>query len=156
HPQARRRCRLMRRRHLLSGVASAALATTARAQSFPSKPVRIVVPYTPGGTTDILARELAAKLQPALSQSVIVENRPGGGGTLAAERVARADPDGHTILMGHIGTLAINPLVYPQHSYDPVTGWTPIAYVANVPNVLAVHTSVAATSVQELVALAKA
>ncbi|MFO1160875.1 MAG: tripartite tricarboxylate transporter substrate binding protein [Reyranellaceae bacterium] len=146
----------MRRRHLLAGATGAALAKTAWAQSFPSKPVRIVVPYTPGGTTDILARELAAKLQPALGQSVIIENRPGGGGTLGCELVARADPDGHTILMGHIGTLAINPLVYPQHSYDPVSGWTPIAYIANVPNVLAVHASVPASSVRELVALAKA
>lgn len=153
----------MRRRLLLAGAASAALGatsaapvTTARAQSFPSRPVRIIVPYTPGGTTDILARELAAKLQPALGQNVIVENKPGGGGTIGCEMVARADPDGHTILMGHIGTLAINPLVYPQHSYDPVTGWTPIAYVANVPNVLAVNAAVPAHSVPELVALAKA
>lgn len=143
----------MRRRLLLAGAASAALVTTARAQSFPSRPVRIIVPYTPGGTTDILARELAARLQPALGQNVIVENKPGGGGTIGCELVARADPDGLTILMGHIGTLAINPLVYPQHSYDPVTGWTPIAYVANV---LAVNATVPAHSVAELVALAKA
>ena len=113
------------------------------------------MPFTPGGTTDILAREIAAKLQVAFGQSCIVENRPGGGGTLGCEMVARADPDGLTMLMGHIGTLAINPLVYPHHGYDPVTGWTPLAYVANVPNVLAVNASVPAQSVQELVALAK-
>ncbi len=114
------------------------------------------MPFTPGGTTDILAREIAAKLQVAFGQSCIVENRPGGGGTIGCELVARSDPDGLTMLMGHIGTLAINPLVFPHHSYDPVTGWTPLAYVANVPNVLAVNPSVAANSVAELVALAKA
>jgi tripartite-type tricarboxylate transporter receptor subunit TctC len=145
----------MLRRHLLAASA-ASVAAPARAQTFPSKPLHLVVPFTPGGTTDILAREIAAKLQAALGQSVIVENRPGGGGTIGCEMVARADPDGHTMLMGHIGTLAINPLVYPQHSYDPVKGWTPLAYVANVPNVLAVNASVPAASVQELVALAKA
>jgi tripartite-type tricarboxylate transporter receptor subunit TctC len=114
------------------------------------------VPFTPGGTTDILAREIAAKLQAGFGQSCIVENRPGGGGTIGCEMVARSDPDGLTMLMGHIGTLAINPLVYPHHSYDPVKGWTPLAYVANVPNVLAVNAAVPAQSVQELLALAKA
>jgi tripartite-type tricarboxylate transporter receptor subunit TctC len=146
----------MRRRRLLIGVAGASLVTTARAQAFPAKPLHLIVPFTPGGTTDILAREIAAKLQVAFGQSCIVENRPGGGGTIGCELVARADPDGLTMLMGHIGTLAINPLVYPRRSYDPVKGWTPLAYVANVPNVLTVHPSVAASSVQELVALAKA
>ena len=146
----------MFRRRLLAGAAFAGVANAAWAQSFPAKPLRLVVPYTPGGTTDILAREIVAKLQVAFGQSCIVENRPGGGGTIGCEMVARSDPDGLTMLMGHIGTLAINPLVYPRHSYDPVKGWTPIAYVANVPNVLTVNASVPATSVQELVALAKA
>jgi len=143
-----RLCRLL--------VLSAALASFSAAAQYPGKPVRIVVPFSPGGTTDILAREIAAKLQVAFGQSCIVENRPGGGGTIGCELVARSDPDGLTMLMGHIGTLAINPLVYPRHSYDPVKGWTPIAYVANVPNVLTVNASVPANSVQELVAMAKA
>jgi len=147
----------MQRRRLLIGAASASIATAAaRAQNFPAKPLRLVVPFTPGGTTDILAREIAAKLQVAFGQSCVVENRPGGGGTIGCEMVARSEPDGLTMLMGHIGTLAINPLVYPRHSYDPVKGWTPLAYVANVPNVLTVNPSVPATSVPELVALAKA
>jgi tripartite-type tricarboxylate transporter receptor subunit TctC len=103
-----------------------------------------------------LAREIAAKLQVGFGQSCVVENRPGGGGTIGCEMVARSEPDGLTMLMGHIGTLAINPLVYPKHSYDPVKGWTPLAYVANVPNVLTVNPSVAAISVPELVAMAKA
>jgi tripartite-type tricarboxylate transporter receptor subunit TctC len=149
----------MRRRRLLAGAAGIGFVATARvttrAQSFPAKPLHLIVPFTPGGTTDILAREIAAKLQVAFGQSCIVENRPGGGGTIGCELVARSDPDGLTMLMGHIGTLAINPLVYPRHSYDPVKGWTPIAYVANVPNVLTVNAAVPAASVQELVALAK-
>ena len=147
---------MIRRRSLLAGAASLGLARSAWAEGFPARPLHLIVPFTPGGTTDILAREIAAKLQAAFGQSCIVENRPGGGGTIGCEMVARADPDGLTMLMGHIGTLAINPLVFPHHSYDPVTGWTPLAYVANVPNVLAVNPSVAAGSVAELVALAKA
>jgi tripartite-type tricarboxylate transporter receptor subunit TctC len=147
----------MRRRRLIVGAAGAALVTAAaRAQNFPAKPLRLIVPFTPGGTTDILAREIAAKLQVAFGQSCVVENRPGGGGTIGCEMVARSEPDGLTMLMGHIGTLAINPLVYPKHSYDPVIGWTPLAYVANVPNVLTVNPSVAASGVPELVAMAKA
>jgi tripartite-type tricarboxylate transporter receptor subunit TctC len=147
----------MRRRRLIVSAAGAALVTAAaRAQNFPAKPLRLIVPFTPGGTTDILAREIAAKLQVAFGQSCVVENRPGGGGTIGCEMVARAEPDGLTMLMGHIGTLAINPLVYPKHSYDPVIGWTPLAYVANVPNVLTVNPSVAASGVPELVAMAKA
>ena len=145
-----------RRLGALGAAAGIAMVAGARAQGFPARPIRLIVPFTPGGTTDILAREIAAKLQVSLGQSCVVENRPGGGGTVGCELVARADPDGYTMLMGHIGTLAINPLVYPHHSYDPVTGWTPLAYAANVPNVLAVHASVPANSVQELAALAKA
>jgi tripartite-type tricarboxylate transporter receptor subunit TctC len=145
----------MLRRHLLAA-SGASVVAPARAQTFPTKPLRLIVPFTPGGTTDILAREIAAKLQIGFGQSCIVENRPGGGGTIGCEMVARSDPDGLTMLMGHIGTLAINPLVYPHHSYDPVKGWTPLAYVANVPNVLAVNAAVPAQSVQELLALAKA
>lgn len=140
-----------------TGFASAAIVSRARAENFPTRPLRILVPFTPGGTTDILAREIAAKMQATFGQSVIVENKPGAGGTLGCEMVARAEPDGYLMLMGHIGTLAINPLVYPTHSYDPVKGWTALSYCANVPNVLAVNAAnVLATSVQELVALAKA
>lgn len=147
----------MKRRAFAAFGAAAIIASRASADTFPNKPLRLVVPFTPGGTTDILAREIAAKLTAALGQSCVVENKPGGGGTVGCELVARAEPDGYTMLMGHIGTLAINPLVYPRHSYDPVKGWTAISYVANVPNVLAVNAAnVPARSVPELVALAKA
>lgn len=148
--------RLARRSFTALG-AAAILSRGARAADFPSKPIRLVVPFVPGGTTDILAREIAAKLQLAFNQSCIVDNKAGAGGTVGCEMVARSDPDGYTLLMGHIGTLAINPLVYPKHSYDPVKGWTAISYCANVPNVLAVNAEhVPAKTVGELVALAKA
>lgn len=146
-------------RRTFAGVSAATFAAPAlvRAQTFPARPIHLIVPFTPGGTTDILAREIMAKLQATFGVSCVVENKPGAGGTVGCELVARAEPDGYTLLMGHIGTLAINPLVHARHSYDPVKGWTPIAYVANVANVLTVNAAnVPATSVQDLVALAKA
>lgn len=148
--------RITRRRAGALGLAAGVLsAGAARADTFPSKPIHLIVPFTPGGTTDVLAREIAQKLQVALGQTVIVENRPGAGGSVGCEMVARSEPDGCTLLMGHIGTLAVNPSVYPHLGYDPVKGWSSIAWAANVPNVLAVHASVSASSVSELVALAK-
>jgi tripartite-type tricarboxylate transporter receptor subunit TctC len=148
--------RITRRQMGALGLAAGVFTTgSARADTFPSKPIHLIVPFTPGGTTDVLAREIAQKLQVALGQTVIVENRPGAGGSVGCEMVARSEPDGCTLLMGHIGTLSVNPSVYPHLGYDPVKGWSSIAWTANVPNVLAVHASVPATSVKELVALAK-
>jgi tripartite-type tricarboxylate transporter receptor subunit TctC len=147
-----------RRRVLRLAVALVALgAGTARAaDAWPSRPVRIVVPFTPGGSTDILGRAIARELQEALGQPFIVENKPGAGGSIGATEVARAAPDGYTLLMGHIGTLAINPSLYPALPYDPRTSFAPVALVARVPNVLVVNPSVPARSVAELIALAKA
>jgi tripartite-type tricarboxylate transporter receptor subunit TctC len=143
-----------------AAVASAQVATSAPAaasvRDYPSAPIRIVVPFTPGGSTDILARAIGQKLTQAWGQPVIVENVPGAGGAIGAERVARAAPDGYTLLMGHIGTLAVNPSLYPKLPYDPVRSFAPVAWVARVPNVLVVHPSVPAKTVAELVALAKA
>jgi tripartite-type tricarboxylate transporter receptor subunit TctC len=115
-----------------------------------------VVPFTPGGSTDILGRAIGQKLQEALGQPVVIDNRAGAGGSIGAAEVARAAPDGYTLLMGHIGTLAINPSLYPQLPYDPVTSFAPVAWIARVPNVLVVNPQVAARSVQELIALARA
>jgi tripartite-type tricarboxylate transporter receptor subunit TctC len=126
------------RRHLLLCGLSLGLGGPARAQA---RPIRIVVPFTPGGTTDILARALGPKLAAAMGSTVVVENRPGAGGSLASGEVARADADGHTLLMGHIGTLAVNPAIYPKLNYDPVKSFAPVAYVARVPNVLVVPAS---------------
>ena len=126
------------------------------AAAYPSKPIRLVVPFTPGGSTDILARAIGQELTKAWGQSVIVDNVPGAGGAIGAEKVARAAPDGYTLLMGHIGTLAVNPSLYPKLPYNPVKDFAPVAWVARVPNVLVVHQSVAVKNVRELVALAKA
>jgi tripartite-type tricarboxylate transporter receptor subunit TctC len=143
---------------LLCGAAVLAAPAVARAQArWPDRPVRIVVPFTPGGTTDILARALAGELQEALGQPVVVENRGGAGGTLGSDVVARAAPDGTTLMMGHIGTLAVNPSLYRNLSFDTVTSFTPIVLAAIVPNVLVVNPRrVGATGVQELLALARA
>lgn len=127
----------------------------AQASAYPSKPIRLVVPFTPGGSTDILARAIGQELTKAWGQSVIVENVPGAGGAIGADKVAKAPADGYTLLMGHIGTLAVNPNLYPKLPYDPVKDFAPVAWVARVPNVLVVHPSVQAKNVKELVALAK-
>lgn len=139
-----------------AAVSAQAPVPTAAARDYPSAPIRIVVPFTPGGSTDILARAIGQKLTQAWGQPVIVDNVPGAGGAIGAEKVARAAPDGYTLLMGHIGTLAVNPSLYPKLPYDPVRSFAPVAWVARVPNILVVHPSVPARTVAELVALAKA
>lgn len=149
----------MRRRQLLSGLAAVALAGGAAAQApsnWPTRPIRIVVPFTPGGSTDILARSIGKELQDAWGQPVVIDNVPGAGGSIGADKVAKAPADGYTLLMGHIGTLAVNPSLYPNLPYDPIKSFAPVAWVARVPNVLVVHPSVPAKNVKELVALAKA
>lgn len=134
---------------------TAAAQAPAAGAAYPAKPIRLVVPFTPGGSTDILARAIGQELTKAWGQAVIVDNVPGAGGSLGADKVAKATPDGYTLLMGHIGTLAVNPSLYPSLPYDPVKSFAPVAWVARVPNVLVVNPQVAARSVTELVALAK-
>ena len=133
-----------------------ALAQALAAPNYPSKPIRMVVPFTPGGSTDILARAIGQKLTEAWGQPVVIDNVPGAGGSIGADKVAKAAPDGYTLLMGHIGTLSVNPSLYPKLPYVPVKDFAPVAWVARVPNVLVVHPSVKAADVKELVALAKA
>ena len=146
-----------RRAAILAGAGGAlSLALPTRAQAFPSKPMRIIVPFPPGGSTDVLARAMGLELGKALSQPVVIENLPGAGGSLGAERASKSAADGYTLLMGHIGTLAINPSLYPKLSYDPQRSFTPVAWVARVPNVLVVNASMPAHSLKELIALAKA
>ena len=123
---------------------------------FPSKPIKIIVPFTPGGSPDILARAIGQKITEATGVSVIVENVPGAGGTIGAERVAKANPDGYTLLMGHVGTLAVAPSVYPQLAYDPIKSFVPVALVAKVPNVLAVNPAMPVNSIPELVSYLRA
>jgi len=126
------------------------------AENWPTRPLRLIAPFPPAGSTDILAREIALKLQDALGQPVIVENKPGAGGSIGSTEAARAAADGYTLLMGHIGTLAINPSLYPRLAYDPRTSFTPVALMARVPNVLVVNPRVPARDVRELIALAQA
>ena len=124
--------------------------------AYPAKPIRLVVPFTPGGSTDILARAIGVELTKAWGQPVIIDNVPGAGGSIGADKVAKSAADGYTLLMGHIGTLAVNPSLYPALPYNPVKDFAPVAWVARVPNVLVVHPAVNARTVKDLVALAKA
>ena len=137
-------------------LALAGLGAAARLHAQPAKALRIVVPFTPGGSTDILARALAPKLQQALGQNVVIDNKPGAGGSLGAAEVAKAAPDGNTLLMGHIGTLSVNPSIYANLAYDPIKSFAPVAWVARVPNVLVVNASSPFTSLKELIERAKA
>ena len=141
------------RRSLLAALISAPLVVRAQGGK---PPLRIVVPFTPGGSTDILARAIAPKLSAALGQNVIVDNKPGAGGSLGAGEAAKAEPDGNTLLMGHIGTLAVNPSLYPKLSYDPVRSFAPVAYVARVPNVLVVNAASPFKTLKDLIDAARA
>lgn len=134
--------------------ASAGAGVPAFAQSFPNGPVRFIVPFAAGGTSDILARQIAPKLSEALGQPVLVENRAGANGNVGAEIVARATPDGQTLLLADLGAIAINPSVYKQ-SYDPVRDLAGVTMVAYSPHLLVVHPSVPAKTVKELIALAR-
>ena len=137
-------------------LAISAVALTVHAQSFPAKQVRIVVPFPPGGTSDATARILAQRLTERWGQPVIVDNRGGAGGNIAAEHVARAAPDGHTMLMGTHGTQAINVSLFAKLPYDPVRDFAPITLALTVPNAFLVHPSLPVRSLKEMVALAKA
>jgi tripartite-type tricarboxylate transporter receptor subunit TctC len=140
---------------LLLASVGMAHAQSGPAATYPNKPIRLVVPFTPGGSTDILARAIGLELTKAWGQSVVIENVPGAGGSIGADKVAKSSADGYTLLMGHIGTLAVNPSLYPKLPYNPVTDFAPVAWVARVPNVLVIHPGVAAKTTSELVALAK-
>ena len=141
------------RRTLLLACAGVVACQAVQAQS--SRPLRLIVPFTPGGSTDILARALAPKLGAAFGQTVVIDNKSGAGGSLGAAEAAKAEPDGNTLLMGHIGTLAVNPALYPKLGYDPLKSFVPVAWVANVPNVLVVPAASAAKSFKEFIELAR-
>jgi len=137
-------------------IAALAFFAAAYAQDYPTKPIRLIVPYSPGGPVDIVGRLTAQKLTDELKQQVIVDNRAGGGGNIAVEIVAKSLPDGYTLLMGANGTNAINPNLYPKLTVKPARDLVPIGMVASSPMILVVHPSVPANSVRELVAMAKA
>jgi tripartite-type tricarboxylate transporter receptor subunit TctC len=133
-----------------------AFANAATAQTYPSKPIRIIVPFAAGGTSDILARFIGPKLTEAWGQPVIIENKTGANGNVGADYVAKSAPDGYTVLLADIGAIAISPSVYPTLPYDPVKDFSPVVMVSYSPHVLAVHPSVPVSNVQELIAYAKA
>lgn len=149
---------LVRRTVLLAGLAACfALpgGTASAADAFPSRTVTLVVPFAAGGSTDLIARIIAEKMTEDLGQTVIVENKAGAGGNIGADAVAKADPDGYTILMGTIATHALNPAVMKQMPYDPVKDFAPVSLLVLVPNVLEVNPELPVKSVQELIALLK-
>ena len=135
---------------------SLALPAASHAQAYPSKPIRFVVPYPAGGPLDTIARLLGAKVGESVKQPVVVDNKPGAGGNIGADIVAKSPADGYTILMGAVATHAINPTLYKSIPYDPVKDFAPITQVATTPNVLVIHPSMPATNVREFIAHAKA
>lgn len=145
---------ITRRLALAAGIALA-LPAAAIAQDYPTKPIHIVVGYGPGGTTDIIARIIGARLADKLHQSVIVDNRPGAGGNIGAELVAKAAPDGYMLLLGTAGTMAVNPWIYKNMPFDTVRDFAPISLIATLPNLMVVNPKVPAHTVQEFVEWAK-
>lgn len=146
---------MMRLRHLLAAILVAVATTAVCAEVYPDKPIRLIVPFPPGGTTDSLGRMLASHLTATLGQQVIVDNRAGAGGTIASDIVAKSAADGYTLMLAGISTQSINSALYKHLSYDPQKDFTPIALFASVPNILVVNPQVPVRSVPELVAYAK-
>jgi tripartite-type tricarboxylate transporter receptor subunit TctC len=136
-------------------LAALLFAQLALAQPYPSKPLRMIVPFPPGGVTDVMSRAVAARLSVELGQPVVVENRAGASGIIGAEAGAKAPADGYTITMGNISTLGVNPATFAKLPYDPIASFAPISMVAIQPLLVAVHPSVAVQSLPELVALAR-
>ena len=128
---------------------------TAKAQSYPSKPIRLVVPFAPGGSSSIVARSVAAEMSRSLGQEIYIENKGGGGGNLAMHDVARADPDGYTLIIGHVGSLAMTPFITPNLGYDVNRDFAAVSLLAKVPNIFVVHADVPARDLREFVALAR-
>jgi tripartite-type tricarboxylate transporter receptor subunit TctC len=145
-------------RTTLSGCAMAALflfSACAQAQAYPTRPIRLIIPFAPGGTNDIIGRLVAQKLGEAIGQQVVPDNRGGAGGSIGMEVAAKSAPDGYTIVIGHIGTLAVNPTLYSKLAYNPVKDFDPITLIAKLPNLMAVNPTVPAKTVAQLIALAK-
>ncbi|HET9707825.1 MAG TPA: tripartite tricarboxylate transporter substrate binding protein [Gemmatimonadales bacterium] len=132
-----------------------ALLSAAASAQYPSRPLKLIVPFSPGGSTDILARSLAQKLGEGLSQAVVIDNRPGAGGSIGADAAAKSAPDGYTLLMGQLGPLAVSPAIYRKLPYDPVKSFAPVSLMAIVPSVLVVNNALPVRSAEELIAYAK-
>ena len=141
---------------VFAAILAVALPDAALGQAYPARPVRIVVAFTAGGTTDILARNVAQQLSERLKQPFVIDNRPGGGGNIGTEIVVRSAPDGYTLIVDSVGPIAVNPTLYKGLSYNPLTDLVPIVQIADVPNVLVVNPSLGVKTLEELIAYAKA
>jgi len=130
-------------------------AQAAWAQTYPTKPIRLVVPFAPGGSSSIVARSFAAEMEKGLGQSIVIENKGGGGGSVAMAEVAHADPDGYTLIIGHVGSLAMTPFIEKNLAYDVNRDFTAVSLLSKVPNIFVVHESVPAKNLREFIALAK-
>ena len=139
----------------IAALTAACCSAVALAQTYPSKPIRLVVPFAPGGSSSIVARAFSAEMSKGLGQQFVVENKPGAGGNIAMEEVAKADPDGYTLIIGHVGTLAMNPYMFEKLPYDASKDFRPVSLFAKVPTIFVVHESVPAKNLGEFVALAK-
>src|SRR6185295_12179319 len=140
----------------LAAVACAALPATGAAQQYPAKPIRFIIPQAAGGSTDTLSRIVGQKLSEAFGQQVVADNRAGANGIIGSEVVAKAPPDGYTLLAGGTGTIAINVSLYPKIPYDPLKDFAPVVNIAYSTSVLVVHPSVPAKTIKDLIAIARA
>jgi tripartite-type tricarboxylate transporter receptor subunit TctC len=140
---------------IILAVLAFALSSASHAQGFPVKPIRLVVPFAPGGSSTIVARSVATEMSKALGQEVYIENKGGGGGNVAMHEVARAEPDGYTLIIGHVGSLALNPFITTNLGYDVNRDFAAISLLAKVPNIFVVHADVPARNLREFVALAR-
>jgi tripartite-type tricarboxylate transporter receptor subunit TctC len=141
--------------HLLTALCLLAACGAAAAQTFPTKPIRVVIPFVAGGSSDIVGRAIGSKFQEFLGQPAVVENKPGANGAIAAEFVAKAEPDGYTILVGSIGVFSINAALFKDLRYHPVRDFAPITLAVTTPNVLITKPALAASSMKEVVDFAK-
>ncbi|HEV8106780.1 MAG TPA: tripartite tricarboxylate transporter substrate binding protein [Burkholderiales bacterium] len=141
---------------LVVALLTAALCHAAYSQPYPSKPIRLVVPFAPGGSSTLVARFMSEEMAKGLGTSVVIENKPGGGGNIAMQEVARAAPDGYTLIIGHVGSLAMNPYMYERLPYDVDKDFAAVSLLAIVPNIFVVYHEVPAKDLREFVALAKA
>ncbi|MEO7726133.1 MAG: tripartite tricarboxylate transporter substrate binding protein [Burkholderiales bacterium] len=140
---------------IISTLLAACVVVTAFAESYPSRPIRLLVPFAAGGGGDVVGRIIAQRLSEQLGKPIVIDNRGGAGGTLGVDLAAKAAPDGYTVLLGNVGPIALSPSLYPKLPYDPVRDFAPVTMIASFPNILVANTSLPFKSVQELVAYAK-
>ena len=141
---------------MFSLLAGLVLTSAVQAQTYPTKPIRLLVPFAPGGSSDIVSRSFATEMSKILGQSVVVESKPGGAGNIAMQDAKTSAPDGYTIILGHVGTLAVNPAMFAKLPYDPVNDFVPITLLAKVPSLLVVNAEkMKAKNLKELVEFAK-